>query len=294
MEDSDKNWTSNHSVNDTITNPYEITYHWTSQVRSSIYYAYLLPIAIFGNLLTIFICLRILTHRKSIPDLLYLCLATSDLVCVLAVHLPVLVALAAGEWMGGIYTCAFQYFMAWSCLKMSYFIIVLMTIDRYSALCQPLYYHTHFKKQRKMNYCVFGFFLYSCISTSITIITNSHSIFLLKYWYVCMNTWSSNDPYTQGSLIVNGSIFILLVGVFIFCNVSVVQCLRRRLSTNELCARVRREDKFAKVIVLLSVVFVLAWTPYLVCQILFVSLFLFVILPLSVHVSIGFLKFNLS
>ena len=237
-------------------------------IGTSIYYVFLLPFSILGNVLAISVSLRILIHRKSIPDLLTLCLATSDLVCVLSVHLPVLVALAAGEWMGGIYTCAYQYYMAWSCLKLSFFILVLMTIDRYLALCKPFYYRSRVK-QRKVLYAVISLTAFSYLSTSLTIICHSHTIFILKTWYMCMNTWSSTDPYNRGVLIFYGSTFVVFSGVFNYCNTAVVKWLRKRSNGKAVVpalsnARQNRESRFAKIIILLSVVFVIAWTPYLV------------------------------
>ena len=249
---------------------YEIVLSKNVIIVTSIYYAFLLPFSILGNVLAISVSLRILTHRKSIPDLLTLCLATSDLLCVLAVHLPVIVAFMAGEWMGGIYTCAYQYYMAWSCLKLSFFILVLMTIDRYLALCKPFCYRSRVK-QRKVIYSVIFLTAFSYLSTSLTIISHSNAIFMLETWYMCMNTWSSTDPYYRGVLIFYGSTFFVFSGVFNFCNIAVVKWLRKRSNGRAAVpalsqARQNRESRFAKIIILLSVVFVIAWTPYLVGQ----------------------------
>ncbi|XP_072025456.1 rhodopsin-like [Amphiura filiformis] len=252
--------------------PYDINLTTLKFARMCIYYIILLPFAIFGNIIVIYVSCRILKHGK-IPNLLTLSLAISDLSGVFLVHVPVIVALVAGHWLGGIYTCVYQYLIAWSFLKLSYFIVVLMTIDRYLALCKPFYYYKNAKSRMMLGLkAVLSLAAFSILGTSVTTIFHSHSIFMSRTWYMCMN--SSPDMYYWIIIAFWGSIFAILTGIFIYCNVRVVHSMitgskglrGRRQSTSPIVmsSREKREKRFVKVIIGLSIEFLICWIPYVI------------------------------
>ena len=247
---------------------YEINLTHANVIGTAIYYTFLLPVAIIGNLMNIFISLQILTHRKSIPDLLILSLALCDLLNVVSSQLPAIVALFAGEWLGGQTSCAYQYYMIWSCLKLAFMILVLMTIDRYIALCKPLYYRANIHQQ-KMKRIVMFLACFSFGSTSISVIFHSEYIFMLDTWYLCIDAGNSDDPFFLGVLAFYGVSYFILLGIFIFCNISVVRCLRIRRSTlaentSGFSFVSNSEKRFTELILRFSVVFVITWSAYIV------------------------------
>ena len=250
---------------------YKINASQANLIGTAVYYVFLLPVAVIGNLVNILISGYILTRRDSIHgirDLLILSLALCDLLNVLSVQLPAIVSLFAGEWLGGQTSCAYQYFMIWSCLKLACMILVLMTIDRYIALCKPFYYRANIRQQKIKRIVIF-LAVVSFGSTAITVIFHSHYIFMLETWYLCINTGSSDDPFFIGVLAFYGASYFLLLGIFIFCNISVVRCIHMWQRNSEktvsrLSEEKEREKKFAEIIVRLSIAFVITWSPYIV------------------------------
>ncbi|XP_022095990.1 C-C chemokine receptor type 5-like isoform X2 [Acanthaster planci] len=254
--------------------PYKIDIAPYFVVLNTVYYAILGPVAITGNILSVLVTQRILSYRKSIPDMLTGCLAAIDLLCVISTHTPSVISLARGQWTGGSPICSYQYFMAWSCLKTSFFIIILLTVDRYLALVKPFYYRAKVTP-RQMKIALACLTVFSFAGTSVTIIWFSDEISLLPNWYLCMNTWGKGNEYYSYILAFYGMTFIVGVILFNVCNTGIVCSLIRhskkgqRMKLRVLsAAQYQRERRVAKVIETLSVVFMLFWMPYLVFIIL--------------------------
>ncbi|XP_038060828.1 trace amine-associated receptor 9-like isoform X2 [Patiria miniata] len=239
-------------------------------VLNTVYYVVLGPVAIIGNILSVTVSHRILRFRKSIPDMLTGCLAAVDLLCVISTHTPAVISLAEGRWVGGSPVCSYQYFMAWSCLKTSFFTIILLTVDRFLALTKPFYYRAKVTP-RKMKIALACLTIFSFASTSVTIIWFSSEITLLPNWYLCMNTWGKGNQYYSYILAFYGLTFIVGVIIFNVCNTGIVcSLMRHNRRSQQMRLRVlsaaqdRRERRVAKVIETLSALFMLFWMPYLV------------------------------
>ncbi|XP_033647837.1 muscarinic acetylcholine receptor M3-like isoform X2 [Asterias rubens] len=256
--------------NDTNLGRFDIEMSKETVIWNILFYSIIGPIALAGNTLSVFVSHRILTYRESIPDMITGTLAAFDLLNIVSVHTPTIISMANKKWTGGTYVCSYQYFMAWSCLKTSFFIILLLTIDRYIALTKPFYYRGKVTI-RKMKIAIFALVLFSFGSTSVTIIWFSDEIALLPNWYLCMNSWGTASQYYSYILAFYGLTFILGVVVFNVCNIGIVYSLmRHNKKTQKMRLRVlseaqdRRERRVAKIIESLSVVFMLFWMPYLV------------------------------
>ncbi|XP_071809152.1 G-protein coupled receptor 52-like isoform X2 [Asterias amurensis] len=256
--------------NDTNLGRFDIEMSKETVIWNILFYSIIGPIALAGNTLSVFVSHRILTYRESIPDMITGTLAAFDLLNIVSVHTPTIISMATKQWTGGTYVCSYQYFMAWSCLKTSFFIILLLTIDRYIALTKPFYYRGKVTI-RKMKIAIFALVLFSFGSTSVTIIWFSDEIALLPNWYLCMNSWGTASQYYSYILAFYGLTFILGVVVFNVCNIGIVYSLmRHNKKTQKMRLRVlseaqdRRERRVAKIIESLSVVFMLFWMPYLV------------------------------
>ena len=266
----------------TTTSPFTTYYNETDMDRFNIelsllslslnilYYSFIVPIAVFGNALTVAVSHRILQYRQSIPDMMTGTLAAFDLLNVVSVHTPAIISTAVGKWRGGSYVCSYQYFMAWSCLKTSFFIIIVLTVDRYIALVKPFYYIAQITLC-KMKIALLTLIFFSFASTSITIIWFSGEISLLPNWYLCMNTWGKASKYYSYILAFYGATFLIGVIVFNVCNMGIVcSLIRHNKRTRRMRLRVlseaqeRRERRVTKIIEGLSVVFMLFWMPYLV------------------------------
>ncbi|XP_071960337.1 5-hydroxytryptamine receptor 4-like [Antedon mediterranea] len=259
-----------------------------SEVRAnSIFYGFMIPLAICGNMLSIAVSSKILRHRKSYTDLLMGFLAFSDLLNIFGIHTFSIISLVAGHWVGGIYICGVQYYMAWSCLKFSFFILVMLTVDRYIALVKPLQYRSLVTTFR-IKLGIFVTFVFSFGSTLVTVIGFLDTIGIVKGWYICMNNWSTSSTYYVAILVIYGLTYVVGLAVFTYCNIIVAVQLCRYSTkccscrTKEQTAadmvltqsktligkRAKKERKAARIILIISGLFFIFWGPYFVTIIL--------------------------
>ncbi|KAJ8047548.1 Trace amine-associated receptor 7d [Holothuria leucospilota] len=271
--------------------------------RSVLYYALLYSISGIGNILSILVSLKILSNRLKIADLLLCYLGFTDLFCLLSTHPLSVASTFSGRWLGMEVTCAIQYYFAWSCLKMSFFILILMTFDRYLALVKPIYFRTRWNSRRATFYSVYCF-LFSFGSTLLTPILQWDTISPLEGWFVCLNSWSSGDPYDAAILIFYGLSFVIGLIVFNICNIRIalelfkLRTRRRKFSPSVKLSSTRtrmasspnlrdfrqqsvtsestesrtiKESRTAVIVLVISIVFVVSWSPYLASIILNLS-----------------------
>uniref|UniRef100_A0A8C7DZH9 G-protein coupled receptors family 1 profile domain-containing protein n=1 Tax=Oncorhynchus kisutch TaxID=8019 RepID=A0A8C7DZH9_ONCKI len=116
-------------------------------LSTSIYTALYIFCSLFSAV-TVFLNLLVIisiSHFKQLhtpTNLLILSLAVSDLL-VGAIVIPVTtVAILESCWGFGEYFCAFHFYMAFLCTSLSLGNLVLISIDRYVAVCDPLLYHS--------------------------------------------------------------------------------------------------------------------------------------------------------
>ncbi|XP_035630021.2 trace amine-associated receptor 13c-like [Oncorhynchus keta] len=86
-----------------------------------------------------------ISHFKQLhtpTNLLILSLAVSDLLVGLIVIPVVTVAIMEPCWGFGEYFCVFQFYISCLCTSLSLGNLVLISIDRYIAVCDPLLYHS--------------------------------------------------------------------------------------------------------------------------------------------------------
>lgn len=266
-------------------------------IRAVLYYVLIYSISGIGNILSILVSLKILSNRRKVADLLLCNLAFTDLFCLLSTHPLSVASTFSGRWLGMEVTCAIQYYFAWSCLKMSFFILILLTFDRYLALVKPIYFRTRWNSRRAIFYLICCF-LFSFGSTLLTPILQWDSIYPLEGWFVCLNSWSSGDLYDSAILLFYGLSFVIGLIVFNICNIRIAYELfklrtrRRKFSASVKLASTRtsrmasspnlrdcrqqsvasestesptiKESRTAVIVLVISIVFVMSWSPYLV------------------------------
>ncbi|XP_052364329.1 trace amine-associated receptor 6-like [Oncorhynchus keta] len=106
-----------------------------------IFFSLISAVTVFLNLLVIIS----ISHFKQLhtpTNLLILSLAASDLLVGLIVIPVTTVAILEPCWGFGEYFCAFQFFITYLCTSLSLGNLVLISIDRYVAVCDPLLYHS--------------------------------------------------------------------------------------------------------------------------------------------------------
>ncbi|XP_071196207.1 trace amine-associated receptor 13c-like [Salvelinus alpinus] len=106
-----------------------------------IFFSLISAVTVFLNVLVIIS----ISHFKQLhtpTNLLILSLAVSDLLVGLIVIPVVTVAIMESCWGFGKYFCAFHAYIACLCTSLSLGNLVLISIDRYVAVCDPLLYHS--------------------------------------------------------------------------------------------------------------------------------------------------------
>ncbi|XP_041724549.2 trace amine-associated receptor 13c-like [Coregonus clupeaformis] len=97
-----------------------------------------------------------ISHFKQLhtpTNLLILSLAVADLLVGLIVIPVTTVAFTEPCWDFGEYFCGFQFYISYFCTSLSLGNLVLISIDRYVAVCDPLLYHSKITITRMM-YCI--------------------------------------------------------------------------------------------------------------------------------------------
>ncbi|XP_045548703.1 trace amine-associated receptor 8a-like [Salmo salar] len=114
-----------------------------------IFFSLISAVTVFLNILVIIS----ISHFKQLhtpTNLLILSLAASDLLVGLIVIPATTVAIMESCWGFGEYFCAFHYYIACLCTSLSLGNLVLISIDRYVAVCDPLMYHSKITTTRMM------------------------------------------------------------------------------------------------------------------------------------------------
>ncbi|KAJ8047544.1 Substance-K receptor [Holothuria leucospilota] len=259
-----------------------------------LYYILLYSVSGIGNILSILVSRKNLSNRRKVADLLLFYLSVTDLFCLLFSHSFSLVSTFSGRWLGNKVTCIIQYYFAWSCLKMSFFILILMTFDRYLALVKPIYFRTRWNIKRATIYLVCCF-LFSFGSTLLTLIIERDSIKSPEGWFLCLNSWSSDNTYDFIAVAFYGTFFAIGLILLNICNIRIAFELfklrkRRRefsasfalASLREKKAKTTNSDDFRQLsmtsqnpesytiknvrisatMLVISILFVISWSPY--------------------------------
>ncbi|XP_071196172.1 trace amine-associated receptor 13c-like [Salvelinus alpinus] len=114
-----------------------------------IFFSLISAVTVFLNIIVIIS----ISHFKQLhtpTNLLILSLAGSDLLVGLIVIPVTTVALMEPCWVFGKYFCVFYFYITCLCTSLSLGSLVLISIDRYVAVCDPLLYHSKITITRTM------------------------------------------------------------------------------------------------------------------------------------------------
>ncbi|XP_045548748.1 trace amine-associated receptor 6-like [Salmo salar] len=177
-----------------------------------IFFSLISAVTVFLNILVIIS----ISHFKQLhtpTNLLILSLAVSDLLVGLIVIPVMTVAIMEACWGLGEYFCAFQFYIAFLCTSLSLGNLVLISIDRYVAVSDPLLYHSKITTTRMM--CCISITWCCCIIYDAAIIKNFVNVHvpsrcLTECFIVEGSSWVNNIIYIAFTMVVPCSIIITL------------------------------------------------------------------------------------
>ncbi|XP_071330491.1 trace amine-associated receptor 13c-like, partial [Trachinotus anak] len=227
---------------------------------------------LFLQLLHVTVCsVLIFSHFRQLhttTNLLLLSLAVADFL-VGFVQMPAEILLFRGCWILGDFMCAVIYFLGYLIVSVSVGNMVLISVDRYMAICDPMFYSTKVTLKR-VQLCVCLCWIFSAV----------HSTWILRNflkqpnWYkVCHGECIVTSSYVEGivDLIVTflspiSVITLLYMRVFVVA-VSQARAMRSHIAAvkpkcSETVKSKRSEMKAAKTLGVVVVVFLLCSCPY--------------------------------
>lgn len=100
-------------------------------------------IGIIGNIFVLIIIMRILRHRKSIPNLLIFILTTIDLITLPLTYTQAIISHLGGDYIGGQTACDLHGTAITFCKYASVLVVSVISLDRFIAMFYPFCYRDH-------------------------------------------------------------------------------------------------------------------------------------------------------
>ncbi|XP_070298052.1 trace amine-associated receptor 13c-like [Salvelinus sp. IW2-2015] len=260
---------------------------------TSIHLAIYIFISLFSAV-TVFLNVLVIisiSHFKQLhtpTNLLILSLAVSDLLVGL-IALPVTtVAIMESCWGFGEHFCVFQFYITCLCTSLSLGNLVLISIDRYVAVCDPLLYHSKITITRMI--CCISINWCCCIIHNAAIIKNFVNVKApsrcLKECFIIEEFMWGNYISLVFQMVVPCSIIITLyLKIFVVATSQARKVFSKEVASVSGVKTVQANKSERKATKTLSIVvfnYLICWTP---------SLFTFVLSFLGENVSASIISF---
>lgn len=227
---------------------------------------------VIANLLTIIVTLKLLRHQKMTPNVFVFALACMDLGGIVFICFPTFLCYIFKRWVGGDQMCKFQGFLTLFFSLGSGFLATAMSLDRYMAVRWPLLHRQHITIQ-VVKKIILVMILASAFVSFLPVLGFGAFVRNLTGTYCTLN-WFATAAEDVAFSCVFASLGILLILTVVFSNINVVfKLYRRREKIRSMVSkRGDKEEKktsnldrqFAKMMIVISVIFLLCWTPFVV------------------------------
>ncbi|XP_038579621.1 trace amine-associated receptor 13c-like [Micropterus salmoides] len=241
--------------------------HIRPQTEAMLIYIVLSSISLLTAALNLLVIISISHFRQlhTPTNLLLLSLAVSDFLVGLIV-MPFQILLTEPCWLLGDLLCVLYYFINFTILGASVFNMVLISVDRYVAICDPLHYPTKITAKR-VQICVFLCWGYSVLYSIMFLYDNlkQPGMYNSCYGECVINTIGVVDLIFS-FIIPISAIIILYVRVFAVA-VSQARAMRSHITavTLKRSATVtvkKSELKAARTLGVVVAVFLMCYCPY--------------------------------
>ncbi|KAK2814478.1 hypothetical protein Q5P01_000391 [Channa striata] len=225
----------------------------------------------FISLLTVILNLLVIisiSHFRQLhtpTNLIILSLAVSDFLVGLLV-MPFQILLMEPCWLLGDLVCVLQYFLAFIIVCSSEVNMVLISVDRYVAICDPLHYSTKITQQKVKVYVLLCW-IYSVFYSFFTLFNNlkQPGRYNSCYGECVINIFGTVDLVISFILPIS-TIVILYLRVFVVA-VSQARAMRSHITAVKLQSSVtvtvkKSELKAARTLGVVVAVFIVCYCPY--------------------------------
>lgn len=230
---------------------------------------------IIANFLTIVVTVKLLRHQKMTPNIFVFALACMDLSGIILICTPTFLCYIFKGWVGGQHMCKLQGFLTLFFTLGSGFLATSMSVDRFIAVRWPLY-HRRYITVKVVKRIVLVIVVLSAIVSFCPVVGFGSFVRNLTGTYCTLNWFASSAKDVAFSCFFASVGFLLIITVVV-ANINVVLNLYRRRSKLRSMVSTRKEgnreenktslDKqFAKMMIVISAIFLICWTPFVVSQ----------------------------
>ncbi|XP_070561736.1 uncharacterized protein [Ptychodera flava] len=192
-------------------------------------------VLVIGNLLTLFVINRF--KPKAVPDVLVTALAISDLLTgVLPVPIAVYAYLTDWDFSKDATLCDIFGWISFATNGGSMFVLTLMALDRYLAICLPFFYKSKVTVRRTVLCCIGGLVAASVFAI-IPVLGSGHMKPYGTHNAYCHFDYSGNSAMSTAYSITALFIGYLFMFIVLFSYVSVICTLRKFISRRKLMSR---------------------------------------------------------
>ncbi|XP_071196213.1 trace amine-associated receptor 6-like [Salvelinus alpinus] len=252
-----------------------------------IFFSVISAVTVFLNVLVIIS----ISHFKQLhtpTNLLILSLSVSDLLVGLIVIPVTTIAIMESCWGFGEYFCVFQFYISCLCTTLSLGNLVLISIDRYVAVCDPLLYHSKITTSRMM--CCISITWCCCIIYDATIVKNFVNVQVqsrcLKECLIVEGlNWVTTIDLVLKTVVPCSIIITLYLKIFVVARSQARKVFSKEAASVSGVKTVqanKSERKAAKTLSIVVFNYLICWTP---------SLFIFFLSLLSENVSLFIISF---
>ncbi|XP_028971364.2 trace amine-associated receptor 8a-like [Esox lucius] len=233
-----------------------------------IFFSLISVVTVFLNLLVIIS----ISHFKvlhSPTNLLILSLAVSDLLVGLIVIPAMTAAILESCWVSGEYFCALLLYILYLCTSSSVGNLVLISIDRYVAVCDPLMYHMKITTKRTM--CSVSVTWFCCITYNAVLIKLSINEQVPRKcfeecFFVQVDYWLGLTDFLITMITPSSTIITLYLKIFLVAKLQARKVCSKGPATVSDVKTVQADKSERKATKTLGIVvfnYLLCWNPFM-------------------------------
>lgn len=231
---------------------------------------------IVGNAFAIVATVKLLKVQRLAPNIFIIGLAFCDLIGLLTICIPTWICYAFGGWQGGQHLCSFQGFATLLFSMGSGLVATMMSVDRLLSIKAPFFHRAHVNVNTAKKLLV-AIMIFSASFAVMPVLGFGSFVRNLTGTYCTIN-WFARSYSDMAFSYLYATIGILMVLVVVLSNAMVIvmlikkRKLRRELSSKNKSANDKLQQQFSRMMMVISLLFLFCWTPFMVSQLLFFPL----------------------